>query len=139
MIYINEPTKLVIPKADLSDIQKDQLEGYLTYTNKSAQYNLSRFKKHSAHWYDEDKLEEKLAELKADTKKCLLFEDGDNYWTYTGLKESIQSLLRCDMSVKLTYPLPSPLPWSISPKYGLRSFQEEALELLLNVKHGGVE
>jgi superfamily II DNA or RNA helicase len=148
LIQIKEPTKVSIPKP-VSPLLLDQLKVGLTYTDKKASYALSRFKQYSAKWYpDEEEFNAKLAEMKAATKVCLLFEEEDHYWTYSGLsnyvKSKVPAYTGCQTvpdGVKLgfTYPDPKPLPWDKAPGYEMYPFQKEALEKLLAVKHGGVQ
>jgi superfamily II DNA or RNA helicase len=142
MIYIDTPTKVRIPKADVSDIQLQQLKAALTYTNKTAVFELSRLKK-QARWMSEEEFNEKQESLKAQTKVCLLFEEGSSYWTYSGLANFVAGTLRQpiqnNIQNNIQYPEPQLLPWDNEPPYKMYPYQQEAVGRLLTVKHGAVQ
>jgi superfamily II DNA or RNA helicase len=137
MLYIDTPTKVRIPKADVSDIQLQQLKAGLTYTNKTAVFELSRLKK-QARWMTEEEYQEKQDTLKAQTKVCLLFEDPNDYWTYSGLAQFVSGTLRQSIQNNIQYPDPQLLPWDNEPPFAMRAYQEEICDKLLQCKHGGV-
>lgn len=144
-LELRDPTRIYIPKAELTPVQLDQLKAGLTYTDKKAVYAYNRFKRYSAKWYTgidgEEKFKEKLAELKASTKVSLLFEDGDHYWTHSGMTDYVLSKVgKGSFAIKLfRVPDPKPLPWDKVPEYEMYPFQKESLQKLIANQHAGVQ
>jgi len=138
MLRLVSPTKIVIPKEDLSSLQIDQLGTALTYTDQKSVFELAKLKR-NAHWYSEEIFEEKKAELKSQTKVCILFEEENQFWTYSGLQPVVERVLNTKVLVKeFTYPEPKLLPWSEKPSYEMYPYQVSAMEKLLEARHGGV-
>lgn len=138
MIELVSPTKIVIPKGDITDLQVDQLRTALTYTDQKVIFELMRLQR-NARWHTEESFEKEKAELKQKSKVCLLNEGKDHYWTYSGLQAKVTQFTGQVPVKKFTYPEPQLLPWDSLPKFKMFPYQEKALEKLLEVKHGGVQ
>src|SRR5512133_571245 len=85
-LILESPTRLV-----LKDIEPvlEQVRSYLTYTDKSVQYNLKKLKAKPWSW-DMESWRERVKELEDQIKQCLLMQDEDEtYWTYSGLMEDL--------------------------------------------------
>jgi superfamily II DNA or RNA helicase len=138
-LRINEPTKVLIPK-DLTEIELSQLKAGLTYTNKSALFQLQRLHA-NARWYEgrEDEYQEQEKELKKQAKVCLLFEENEHYWTWSGLTDYVAKKLRAKVINNVVYPKAKLLPWDKKPTKVMYPFQEESHDNLLKVRHGGVQ
>ena len=128
---------LVLENENIDDLKKT-----LSYENKTVSYELSRLEQ-SYEWivrkYGKNYYYNKRKELLEEQTKTLLFKDNRGYWTYSGLL----SFLKENFSVKvfgvLNYPPAKKIPWNNKPTNSLRPFQQEAIDLLLKEKHGGVE
>ena len=88
-LILNQPSLVQIPQLD--GIQLDSLRQSLSYTDKKAVFTYNKFKK-NGHWFlsknGAEAYEERLLELKNDSKKSLLFQNDDGtFWTYSGLAE----------------------------------------------------
>lgn len=133
------PTKL---KLDLTtEEQITKVKSVLTFTDKAAKQALERFKKNK--WFIRAKGEEafynEIEKLKAQVKQCLLLEEPDGLYCYSGLEDLITKTLQESCCSEVEYPEEKLLPWENSPKFELHYFQKESVELLLQAKHAGVE
>jgi superfamily II DNA or RNA helicase len=137
---ISEPTKLTLPT--LKGPHLDALRESLTYVDQKAEYAYREMKK-SGGWfaskYGQEAYEEKLKELKAETRICLLQEDATGFWTYSGLRNYLSKKLDTQVQNDVKYPAPKLLAWSQVPEHKMYPYQEAALEKLLEAKHAGVE
>lgn len=138
MIEQVSPTKIVIPKSDVNHLQVEQLRTSLTYTDQKVIFELLRLKR-NARWYSEEKFTEEQSKLKSQSKVCLLFEEQDHYWTYSGLADKVKQFTGITPVKKFTYPTPQLLPWESPPKFKMHPYQEKALEKLLEINHGAVQ
>jgi len=117
-----------------------ELQGALTYVDRGVDYQISRLKKNI--WFrrrDPDGYQDHMAKLKAERKQCLLFDDGEVTWTYSGLQGLLQRRFEVQTSSDIIYPSPNPLAWHGKPRFEPYPYQVEAKEKLLQVRHGGVE
>jgi superfamily II DNA or RNA helicase len=128
----------------LTPVQVESCRRFLTFSDKGVQYLLTRHKQN--RWFKANEPEKWLArleELKAQQKRCLLFEsvgkpqleECGQYFTYSGLKQDLMAHLRIDVSETLVeYPDPKPMAWA-SPPHMLRPYQVEAAYLCEQHKH----
>lgn len=118
------------------------LQGQLQYRDKKVDYELQKMK-HAA-WYirkhGQEAYNERLAELKANRVKSLLFQDDRGYWTYSGLAAPLARNLKAPLP-ELGYVIPAPqlIPWKDKPPFEPHPYQTAALEALLENGHAGVE
>lgn len=121
--------------------ERQRLELHLTYRDKKVDYELTKAKNNSRLLYKlgEEGFREYINELKAQRMKCLLFEDDEGFWTYSGLAEKLGNLLRDTVSVEYERPEAKPLPWYNTPDKKPRPYQLAAMEALLERGHAGVE
>jgi superfamily II DNA or RNA helicase len=134
--------------------KKQSLAKFLTYKDKAAEFEYLRLSKslkryENARSYilqeiSEEAYETRLLELKVETEKvkqerqkCLLFEDGKGFWTYSGLAPKIAA--EFDDVVEYGYTLPdaSVMAWENVPVNKDRPYQEEALKRLLGASGKG--
>lgn len=139
-IVITEPTKARFE--GLTDMEVSQLRDLLVYEDQKVFYEYKKFK--HAVWYADKHgaaaYYERLEALKRDIKKCLFFQDEIGYWTWSGLAEQCSKWLGgCAVIRKLAYPAPGALGWDNKPPFTMYPYQEQALDKLLEIKHGGVE
>jgi superfamily II DNA or RNA helicase len=136
-LILENPVKLKIE--GISEIQKDQLKAYLTYTDKSVVFEISRIKKNIRWFKTQEAFDEKIKSLKEESTKCLLFEDETGIWTYSGFLPYIEEKLKIKASYRFSYPETKLLPWYSDPGKKMYPYQEEALEKLLEARHAGVQ
>jgi superfamily II DNA or RNA helicase len=154
VLLLRTPTEL---RLDGFTQKRHLLEKNLQYVDKSVDYALKKLKG-SRQWFIQNKTmervraggdrqeaaalaeldyEARLAELKAEREKTILFEDDKGLWTYTGVSPMLRELL--DTEVRRQYDLPSPklIPWSNEPKNTPRYYQDGAAEALLAAAEQG--
>jgi len=145
---INNPTTVRIPKS----LDLDSLKFLLTFKEKSIEYQLNKalktkkklpllekvMKSNKFAAYKEALLVN-IQDLTSKLHTCLLFKDSNGYYTHSGLS----SLLVENFGGKIvrTYNFPEPkfLAWNKEPIKKMRPYQKEALDKLLDIKHGAVE
>jgi superfamily II DNA or RNA helicase len=120
-----------------------ELSASLSYKDTGAQYLLTKFKKNPKmrEWLSEEKYQARLEELQEAAKpKCLLLKTKEGrYYTYSGLGTYLSKKYRVPIDNQVEYPTPSSLPWANTPKFQMYPYQAESRDLLIQVKHGGVE
>lgn len=139
MLITETPTRLRL--VGYED-RRDALEKLLTFRRSSAVFAYEKFKKNkwAARTMQPEDYRARLEELKEAQQTCLLYEDEDGLWTFTGLKELIANRFMDRESKNLvTYPEPKIIAWDKVPEHTMRPYQREALDKLLEVKHGAVE
>ena len=140
-LILNQPSLVQIPQLD--GIQLDSLRQSLSYTDKKAVFTYNKFKK-NGHWFlsknGAEAYEERLLELKNDSKKSLLFQNDDGtFWTYSGLAEYLSGKLRQPAVSKIEYPKPKMIPWKQLPTHSMRPYQSQMVDKLMEARHGGIE
>ena len=120
----------------------DDLKKFLTYKDLTVKYELDRFQKNS-YWrnsLDPERYQERLEELKDSQNVCLLKEASGKLITYSGLIEELQFRYPDLGQVEDKLPVPKSklIPWDKKPEFELRYYQKEALDRLLEVRHGNV-
>jgi superfamily II DNA or RNA helicase len=133
----NEPSKIRF-KSDYEE-QLSHIRRFLSFKNKQALFELQKFKNNP--WWakklrNEDYFE-RLEELKSKIDICLLMEDEEGYYTYSGLAKDLELRFHCSIINNIKYPEPKLIPWNKSPDK-LRYYQKEAIDNLLEIKHGSV-
>lgn len=129
-------------RVSLGDLPADQLRQHLTYIDKSVDFELQKAKKNSRWLLDKlgkEGLEEHIAALKAKRTQCLLFGEGDQQWTYSGLGEWLAGKFRVPYQDLVEYPEAKTMPWAKVPEKKSRLYQIEMKEALLAARHGAVE
>jgi len=122
--------------------RRDALEKLLTFRRSSAVFAYEKFKKNkwAARTMQPEDYKARLEELKEQQKTCLLYEDENGFWTFTGLKDLIANrFMDHESKSLLTYPEPKIVAWDKVPEHTMRPYQREALDKLLEIKHGAVE
>lgn len=134
-IIIESPIKAHI--LDLTSDEISKLSKALTYTNTSISFQLKDHLKN--HWWrrkDPITYEEKEKELKAKLKDCLLKHDGADYWIRPGSIPHIP--FSYNVINKVEYPDFRPLLWKVKPDFEPYSYQKQAVEKLIEIKHGNI-
>lgn len=137
MITKVSPTTI---KLEGFDGKYEELEKYLTYKDKTVQYEIARFK--HARWFvnkfGTEAYAEKMQELKDSQYKLLLWGNKTGIYTYAGLAEDLAIKFNDSIKNDVTYPKAKGIPWDKHPDIDLRYYQKEAIEKLLACKHGAV-
>lgn len=123
-------------------IQVGQLRASLTYKDQKVQYEYRKFRYAAwyAHKHGQEAYDKKLNELKDGIHKCLLFEDEEGLWTYTGLTHKILRLFPDSVHENLVaYPEEGTLGWDKVPPYKPYYYQDDSKDALIRAKHAGVE
>jgi superfamily II DNA or RNA helicase len=119
----------------------DNIKRDLTYTDQKVLYEIKRLKNNP--WfvdkYGYEAYYEKLNELKAESKKCILTEVDGRYFTNSGLARTLSEKYELPVINDYNYPESGIMPWYNLPKYQLRDYQSEAIMALLSAKHGCIE
>lgn len=120
----------------------EELRKHLTYENKSVAYERSRLEQNYS-WmtrkFGVKQYYNKRKELLEEETKSLLFKDAKTYWTHSGLLPFLKQKYHVKVFGGIEYPSSKTLLWNQKPSYELRPFQKEAVKILLEQKHGGVE
>lgn len=139
-LTIPEPTRLRL--SGLSPMDLGRLKVSLTYKDNKVFFEYRKHK--NASWYIEkhgyEAWEKRLNELKDSINKCLIFEDDQGPWTYSGLAPKVSRLLG-DVPIQnlVTYPEEGLIGWETKPPYDPYDYQDKGSENLIVAKHGGVE
>lgn len=134
------PVKIRLPASD------EQVRKFLTYTDRSVNYQLKKLSDNVRWKYaNYESWESRQEQLKSQKKKCLLFfdEDGTPY-TYSGLWLDLQNRFGWGLTIEGSAFLtkePKLIPWKVDPESEGkdRYYQTEALQALISVGHGSVE
>jgi superfamily II DNA or RNA helicase len=138
-LVIEHENPAVVRMFDFED-PFDQIKESLIYTDKAAQFAYTRFKNSPAkRWMDSDKFEARVAELKAEIKKSLLFQDDRGFYTYSGLSSYLSKKTGIAVESTVKYPPAKSLAWDNIPKFNMHPYQKSSLENLLATRHAGVE
>jgi len=137
-LVLEDPVKL---RVEIDAEHETSLRQALTYTNKAKVYELARLKKNPwfVNQHGEEAYAEKLAELKAETKVCLLKEDSKGLWTYSGLLDRLMKNGFLKYQSRVKYPEAVGMPWDKVPKFNDRYYQKQMHDNLISVRHGAVE
>lgn len=128
------PAKILLPEIT------PKLERYLTFTDRSIDYQLQKLRQ-NIRWAkaDPDSYQSRLEELKVQRKKSILFKNEDGTaWTYSGLAKSLNDQFGWELSGgPMTYTTKE-IPWMVDPDE-MRYYQKDAVEALLAARHGAIE
>lgn len=138
-LLIDNEAPAIVRLVDFED-PFNQVGTSLTYTDKSSQFQYTRFKKdrNLRLRMGEEKYLAHLETLKSQVKKSLLFQDEKGFYTYAGLASYLASKLHVKIVNKVDYPEPKVIPWSNTPKHTPYDYQTEAHDRLLEIKHGSI-
>lgn len=130
------PTKLILPEGG------DQVKSFLTYTDKSVSFQISRMSQ-NFHFRVAEPVKYKAAldKLKSEQYKSLLFfDDQDQPWTYSGLWKDLADKFGWDKKTTLGVDQESlrSIPWKNSP-HEMRYYQKGAVDALMVAQHGAIE
>src|SRR6266700_5884814 len=114
----------------------------LTYTDKSVVYQIQRHKK--SYWLLNKVGREVFYEMQEDLenkkKVCLLEDNKDGLFTYSGLVELISKRFN-DLEIveEIVYPNPKPMLWDKKPEIELFTHQKLAIERMFQAKVGTMQ
>ncbi len=138
MLIVDTPTTVRITGLDS---QRERVRRELTFLDKAAQFEAKRFARN--RWYADrhgpEAFAAKLKEMKDKVHRCLLMEDDQGLYTYSGLAEKLGHVFKVPIRNDVVYPEAGLIGYDKAPKHVDRPFQVEAREKLLAANHGGVE
>lgn len=132
-MVLKSPTKLLLPRIG------DDVAQFLTFRDRSVEFQIKRLKD-NYRWRgaDPEAYIERMDKLKAESKRCLLMEDEDGPYTYSGLANELAQ--RFGWTTPLASPLPEVTPIPLArplptPFY----YQSEGVDALCKAGHGAIE
>ena len=129
---IDKPYRVLIPEG----IDMGRLSKFLTFKDKSISFAIRKLKE-NRHW-DQDYVAQRLEELQRQQHRCLMYEDGDLTYTYSGLAGELSTFFGIPIENTVEYPAAKSIPWAVVPAHQLRPYQEQIVDKLLEVRHGSV-
>ncbi len=137
MIHLESPTKI---RFSCSEQNLASIRHYLTFTDNSVLFEIRKLK--NSPWflnkYSPEEVKDILNEKQRLAKKCLLFKDSNGYWTHSGFKPYLESILGEKATIGFEVEEGFPIPWEKKPEFEPYSYQTEAIEALLNNRHAAV-
>jgi superfamily II DNA or RNA helicase len=137
MLSITDPTTL---RFQGYEDRADDLKRVLTYQDRSVDFQLKKFRRASVFWKEklgDEGFTERLNELKEQRERCLLQEDRDGAYTYSGLAGFLSERFKDGVTSHVVYPEGKPIPWFRTPP-DLRPYQTQAKVNLLARRHAAV-
>lgn len=128
------PTKLILPDGG------DQVKDFLTYTDKSVSFQISRLQQNIHFKRSSPAQFQKMMEgLKEEQHKSLLFFDESGQpWTYSGLWKDLSDRFGWSVANPPSAESEKAIPWQNQPNE-MRYYQKAAVESLLAAGHGAIE
>ena len=128
--YLN-PSTIILPE------DTPRVRSFLTYNDKSVAFQISRLKKQA--YYGGDWVQTQIDKLKAEQRKLAGWvDDQGRLCTYSGLAKELASFFGWEIENNIVYPERKALPWHKKPDYELWQHQSEAVNALLDAKHGAI-
>lgn len=136
LLTLENPTKLRI----VFDSEEELLSATkaLTYKDISVEYQI-KMTKDSAFKYGEAWAANRVMELEANLKPCLLTTDENGYFVRPGLIRYLEQRFVCKFVNNVSYPEFKLLPWDNLPEFEPHIAQNEALERMLKTPHCHIE
>jgi superfamily II DNA or RNA helicase len=119
--------------------RKEQIKELLTYKDEKVDWAFRKMQKN--HWLRQKigdlEFNKKLQELRNEIYKCLLFEDENGLWTYSGLRDLF--IKEFGDTCKIEYDLPDTkaIPWHKIPEDNPRYYQVEAEKAIVESNING--
>ncbi len=135
-ITIKEPTKAYL--FDFTMVELNKLQKQFTFTRTSILFQLGKHKKN--RWWrrkDQDGWDARLEELRSQLKGCVVQGDGGSQFIRPGSIPYIEDI-QFTVEDTIKYPEFKPLPWTSDLEFVPYTYQLQAVENLIRVKHGNV-
>lgn len=135
-------TPVILQIDDILETQLDQLKKILTFKDKSIEQQIKQLKNqiYYSNKYGSPWVNKRIDELKEQLFKCLLFEDKDGYWTYSGLRKTIEGWFgELEFQNNVEYSDFKLIPWNKRPAYEPYNYQKKAVELMISNPHSHIE
>jgi superfamily II DNA or RNA helicase len=118
-----------------------QVKEFLTYTDKSVQFEITQFKKN--RWYvdryGQEAYNEHLDILKGKVKVCLLNQDNGQYWCLSGVQGYFEDKFHTKTDILFDLPTPKPMAYEVDLPFQLYPYQIQATDKLLKNNLSRVE
>ena len=134
-IKISDPTKAYLidfPREELEKVSKS-----LSYRNTSVQFQLLKLKKN--RWFKEKNYSgwiQAIQNLESQLKTTLVFKDDAGIYIRPGSISYLQNSY--DVENSIVYPKPKLIPWAKPVPFEPYIYQQQAVQNLLDIKHGAV-
>ena len=136
MIKYRDNTTIYLP--EMNDSIFTQVKSYLTYQDKSIEYQIKRLNQNKHKWrMDPQKVKIKMDELKMLLSKSMLWSDEKGYYTLSGLGYELSKKFNWEIE-RLPEEERKYIPVRFSPPE-MRSYQKDALEAMLKTNHASIE
>ena len=136
MIILKTPTRLQLIGYES---RKAELQKRLTYTDEKIDWAYRKMQKNA--WLrakiGDLAFNQRLQELRDQREKCLLFEDENGMWTYSGLRSIFEKEYGDTCKVEYNLPEPKLIPWSHIPAEKSRPYQLDAEKALIDASKFG--
>lgn len=138
-ITIDSPTICFVDNASSDEINR--LSNHLTYQDTSAVFALKNLKENK--WlqaYKPETFRLRKEELEKKIQTCMLqfcYEKG-KYWFHPGSLSYLSDFFKFQITNNIEYPESKKLPWAKNLPFELYPYQKEAVEKLLEARHGCV-
>ncbi len=137
-LVLETPVRLRLPDS----LDRKKLELVLTFTDSQVKQEIIRLKGRR-RWIvasdGEEEYRRQMEELESRKTQRLLFEDERGLWTYSGLRQKVESVCPgLNFRVDFDYPKLDPLPFRSKPQPG-RYYQVDAVDRLKRNRHASVE
>jgi len=136
-IEIVSPTTAKLTEA--TSIERAQLERLLAWRDKAAEQNYLRTKKSRAmrEKMGEQKHAEEVARIKGQIQRNCFDPNTETF--LAGLVEQVKAYFsQCEITSNVRYPEKGVIAWA-KPPPALRPYQQEAVDALTAIRHGGIE
>ena len=137
-LLIREPA--IARFKDFDPVLLDRARRFLTFQDQGVAYQISKHKK-NRRWQSSDPegWSDHLEGLKSQLKRCILFEDEEGFYTYSGLVDQLRAALLSPIALENSTLAPEPrgMAWAGTPRVP-RPYQQEAKEALLAARHGAI-
>lgn len=142
-LHLASPTRLQIRDLIEGSMDRRKIEATLKYRDLRAvfawkKFNNSAYAKDAlkARCSDDAEYEETVEKMKAAQNRTCLLPDDE---TYAGLAPRLRQMLNCELTSDVEYPESELLAWHDQPKNTLRPYQRQAVDALIEARHGGIE
>ena len=139
-LTLEAPTRLYID--DISPKTVSEIRESLTYTDKTVQFTLQKFKKNRYLFnrLGPERYQEQLDEMKSKLKVCLLEQEADGrYWVLSGFRSYLENKYGVSTTVNVVYEEPNSIAWAVKPTKVPYPYQRGIIKNLDEAKHARIE
>jgi superfamily II DNA or RNA helicase len=138
-LILETPTTLRIHFS--SPEEEEKVRSALEYRDKDVERQIANLKKnwYLSQRYGQEWVNQKLADLKKESVKSLLFSDDSGHFTMAGMKKRLAGLFPgTTFENRVEYPEFKLIPWAKVPKDEMRYYQTAAVARMLESPHSHI-